>query len=125
MLSSSHVSCEAYSDSYYLLNYHCVWVTVTGPLPAEEASLFLTIIPTEMASFYKYRRQSTERPSSCAEALGSSSALLPQPGPSSQSVLLPKGLTPYNLDNTCQYQLSLQSTEWPQCEYWRMLTTPL
>lgn len=61
ILNSFHVSCNAYSDSYCLLCNHCVWLTVIGPLPAKEASLFLTTIPIGMASFYKYRQQSTKR----------------------------------------------------------------
>lgn len=73
-----------------------MWVTAIGALPAEEASLFLTIIPTGMASFYKYRQQSREAQKLCTEALQLS--LVPPP----QSVLLPKGLTPHSLNSACQ-----------------------
>lgn len=36
-----------------------MWVTVIGPLPDEEASLFLIIIPTGMASFLPKDAQSS------------------------------------------------------------------
>lgn len=118
ILNSFHVSCNAYSDccivtaySYCLLCNHSVWLTVIGPLPAKEASLFLTTIPIGMAFFYKYNNRAQKGPATCTEALGFISALLPQPEPLSQYVMLPKGLIPHNLDNTSQYQLSLQSTD--------------
>lgn len=46
-----------------------MWVTAIGARPAEVASLFLTIIPIGMASFYKYRQQSREAQKLCTEVL--------------------------------------------------------